>query len=35
VVAPAYHSDGVMKRTQGFFYDDIGFYKGEENDNDS
>lgn len=35
VVAPAYHSDGVMKRTQGFFYDDIGFYKGEENDNGS
>lgn len=31
VVAPAYNKDGTMKRTQGYFYHDIGFY-GVENE---
>lgn len=31
VVAPAYYENGEMKRTKGYFYNDIGFY-GEEID---
>jgi len=35
VVAPAFDSNGEIKRSQGYFYDDIGFYGNEEEENDN
>ena len=32
VIAPAYHEDGTMKRTKGFFYRDVGFWNEETAD---
>ena len=34
-IAPAYDSDGNIKRQQGVYYDDLGFvWKGEESEDD-